>query len=143
MNSDWPQRVFIATSKHFQAIADAYPVVLHIEGTHYAPESKYLEFRLDGPTVNKFNNNYYELDFMVEIMWSITITHEDFHEPQRLIGLVTEAMTNICVYNEDDSFLGTLVLQNPIKTANYGQVNVDTKILQGTVFVDYRICLTE
>ncbi len=143
MNSNWPRRVFIAASKHFQDVADTYPITLHIAGTDYVPIDKYLEFRLDGPIVKQYNNDYYELDYMLEIMWSITMTHDDFHEPQRLIGLITEALTDICVYNEDDSFLGTLIRKNPIRTANFGQVNSDIKIMQGTVFADYRICLTE
>ena len=140
MNSEWPRRVFIAASKHFQ---DAATVPLHIEGTDYTPEAKYIEFRLDGPIVKQYTNDYYELDFIIEIMWSVIMTHDDFHETQRIIGMITEAMTDICVYNEDSTFLGILVRQNPIKTANFGQVNAETRVLQGTVFSDYKICLTE
>lgn len=140
MNSIWPRRVFIAASKHFQNAAD---ITLHIEGTEYIPTNKYLEFRLDGPVVKQYNNDYYELEYMVEIMWSLHVTHDDFHESQRIIGMITEAMIDICVYNEDDTYLGTLVRQNPIRTANFGQIDADTKIMQGTVFADYKICLTE
>ena len=140
MNSEWPRRVFIAASKHFQ---NAATIPFFIEGTDYTPEAKYLEFRLDGPTVKQYNNDYYELDFMVEIMWTLAVTHDDFHEVQRIIGMITEAMTNICVLNGDGTFLGTLARQNPIKTANFGRINAETGILQGTVFADYKICLTE
>ena len=142
MNSDWPKRIFIAASKHFQDAADNYPITLFIEGTDYTPQAKYLEFRLDGPIIKQYNNDYHELDYMIEILWSLIMTHDDFHETQKLIGMITEAMTDICVYNEDSSFLGTLVLQNPIKTANFGQVDTKTSVMQGTVFGDYKICLT-
>jgi len=154
-NANWPRWIYASVSKHFQAIADAYPIHMYIESVERDTknESKWLEFRLDGPQTREISKGYFRLDVEINILWSVHLDSADFHEQQRILGMLIEAMTDICIYkygkgiDDDDSLLGTLILQqdpnNPIRGNNFGQVRPDTQLVQGSVEGTYRMYLTE
>ena len=143
--SDWPRWIFSSASQHFQAVADANSVLMFIENVERqtTKETKHIEFRLDGPSVIELSHNYYKLDIGVNILYSVDMDNENFHEPQRLIGLITEAMTDICIhkYGDGETFLGTMILKST-RTSNFGQVKEDSQIIQGTVDGFYELYLT-
>ncbi|KKN19231.1 hypothetical protein LCGC14_0947760 [marine sediment metagenome] len=154
-NTNWPRWIYASTSKYFQEIADAYPILMYIEGVERDTknESKWLEFRMDGPQTREISKNYFRLDVEINILWSVHLDSTDFHEQQRISGMLIEAMTDICVYKygngvvDDDSLLGTLILQqdpnNPVRDNNFGQVRSDTQLVQGSVEGTYRMYLSE
>ena len=148
-NSNWPRWLYASTSKYFQAIADAYPIHMYLESVerNTKEESKWLEFRMDGPQTREISKGYFRLDVEINILWSVHLDSTDFHEQQRILGALIEAMTDICIhkYGDDDSLLGTLILQqdpnNPIRGNNFGQVRPDTQLVQGSVEGAYRMYL--
>ncbi len=154
-NANWPRWIYASTTKHFQAIADAYPISMYIEGVERDTrnESKWLEFRMDGPQTTELSKNYFRLDIEINILWSVHLDSIDFHDQQRIFGMLVEAMTDICIHKygegvgDDDSLLGTLILQqdlnNPIRGNNFGQVRPDTQLVQGSVEGTYRMYLSE
>ncbi|KKM81508.1 hypothetical protein LCGC14_1329120 [marine sediment metagenome] len=150
-NSNWPRWLYASTSKYFQAIADAYPIHMYLEGVERdtKEESKWIEFRMDGPQTREISKGYFRLDVEINILWSVHLDSTDFHEQQRILGMLIEAMTDICIhkYGDDDSLLGTLILQqdpnNPIRGNNFGQVRPDTQLVQGSVEGTYRMYLSE
>jgi hypothetical protein len=154
-NSNWQRWIFASTSKYFQGIADAYPVIMHIEGVERlsSDESKWIEFRIDGPLTTEYSHNFFQLEVVINILWSVHMSSQDFHETQKLSGALVTAMTNICVYKygdglEDDStLLGVLTLRqdkySPVRANNFGQVRADTHLVQGTVEASYRMFLSE
>lgn len=152
-NPNWQRWIFASASKYFQGIADAYPVQMHIEGVErtISDEEKWIEFRMDGPAVTEYSRNYYQLDVEINILWSVHMNSQDFHETKKLSGALVEAMTNICIYkygdgvDDDDSLLGSLVLRqdkyHPIRVNEFGQVRADTHLVQGAVEASYRMIL--
>lgn len=149
--NDWARWIFASTSKYFQEIADAYPIHFFIESTERQTneESKWIEFRIDGPQITELSHNYFRLDVEINILWSINLDDTDFHEPYRIAGALAEAMTDICIYKygDDESLLGTLTLRqdanNPVRCNSFGQVRPDTQLIQGTVEGSYSMFLIE
>ncbi len=153
-NANWPRWIYASTSKHFQAIADAYPIHMYLESAERDTknESTWLEFRMDGPQTREISKGYFRLDVEINILWSVHLNPADFHEQQRILGMLVEAMTDICIYkygdgvDDDDSLLDTLMLRqdpnNPIRGNNFGQVRPDTQLVQGSVEGTYRMYLS-
>ncbi len=150
-NANWPRWIYASTSKYFQAVADAYPVHMFLESVERDTknESKWIEFRMDGPQTREISKGYFRLDVEINILWSVHLDSADFHDQQRILGMLIEAMTDICIYRygDDGSLLGTLILQqdpnNPIRGNNFGQVRPDTQLVQGSVEGTYRMYLSE
>ncbi len=154
-NANWPRWLYASTSKYFQTVADAYPISMYLESVERDTknESKWIEFRMDGPQTREISKGYFRLDVEINILWSVHLDSTDFHEQQRILGALIEAMTDICIHKygegvgDDDSLLGTLILQqdpnNPIRGNNFGQVRPDTQLVQGSVEGTYRMYLTE
>ncbi len=141
--------IYASTGKYFNAIAEANSLHFFVEGTNRetAEHQKYIEFRLDGPSITELSKNYYRLDVEINILWSFNQDDEDFHETERLKGILMDAMQNICIYrfgdgpNDDDSLVGTLQLRQDSKTStrvnNFGQVRKDVRLMQGIVEGSY------
>lgn len=110
-------------------------------------EDKWIEFRMDGPQTTEVSDDYFRLDVEINILWSVDIDCNEFHEPYRIAGMLVEAMTNICIYQygDGDALLGTLQLiqekGSPVRSNNFGQIRSDTKIVQGTVEGTYKMHL--
>lgn len=148
-----PRWIFASVTKHFNLVAVNNGLHFYIEGTHRETkdEEKYIEFRMDGPHLTQLNNKQYRFDIEINILWSFLQDHEDFHETERIKGILLRAMSNICVYKygdgpfDDDSYLEILQLQQdgktPTRVNNFGQVRSDVKLMQGTVEGSYKMSL--
>ncbi len=146
MNSNWPRWIYASASKIFQAMADAYPVHLFLEGTKRRTDtqSNFIEFRMQGPRITEISNNFFRLDVEINILYSVTIG-TDFHLPYKLAGKIVETMGDICVYkwNDGDAFLSVLTLKRqPVIVSHFGQARADTEIVQGTIEGSYVMHLT-
>ena len=107
---------------------------------------------MDGPNITEISKNYFQVDIEINMLWSFIQDYENFHEPQRITGILMAAMTNICIYRygnsvaDNDELLGTLSLlqdkKNPIRVNNFGQVRPDVKLMQGTVEGTFRMVLS-
>ena len=141
----WPRWIFASASKYFEQIAQENNLHFFIEGTERftSDYQKYIEFRLDGPNMVELSKDYYRLEVEINLLWSFNQDQEDFHETERIKGILIEAMTDICIYkygngaSDDNSLLGVLSLKqdnrNLIRVNNFGQIRQDVKLMQGTV----------
>ena len=137
--------IFASTSKYFGEVAANNNLHYFVEGTIRETEEhqKYIEFRLNGPNFTQLSKGLYKLDIEINILWSFNQDDEDFHEPERIKGILIDAMDDICVYKfgdgpyDDDSFVDTLRLKQNRRRAicvnNFGQVRSDVRLMQGTV----------
>jgi hypothetical protein len=146
MNNNWPRWIYASASKHFKAAADVFGIHFYLEGTvprDIAEHEDYVEFRADVTRVKEISKNYYQLDYEINILWSVLMGGSDFHKSLRISGMLTDAMSDLCIYKYGDSgdFLGTLVLEDTIVN-NFGQVK-NTGLVQGTVIGNYSIYLGE
>ncbi len=140
-----PRWIFASASKYFSSVATNNGLHYFVEGTTRKTKEhqKYIEFRLDGPHFTQLSKNYYRIDVEINILWSFNQDDEDFHEPERLKGILIDAMQDICIYKygdgpyDDDSFVDTLQLKQDNRTStranNFGQVRKDVRLMQGTV----------
>jgi len=138
---EYPYWIIASANKHFSEIATANNIHFYLEGTHRFTddEQKFIEFRVDGPSVTEVSKDYYRFDVKINILWSFKPDDIDFHEPERVQGTLLRAMRDICVYRygDDGAFVGTLQLQQnkktPVRTSNFGQIRPDVRLMQGTV----------
>jgi len=130
--NNWPRWILIALTKHFQTMADDYEIALFIEETNYEKHTKYLEFRMLGPQIREVSHNYYHINVEVNILWSINMNDDDFHEQRRIVGTVLKAMDDICVYDDEDVYWNTLTLLRK-QNNDFGQIEADSQIIQGTI----------
>ena len=154
LREHWPRWIFASVSKYFSEIAASSDLHYFIEGTHRITKEhkKFIEFRMDGPNITEVSKNYFQIDVEINMLWSFNQDHENFHESQRITGILLAAMTDICIYRYGDEFvdndelLGTLSLRqdkkNPIRVNNFGQIRPDVKLMQGTVEGTFRMTLT-
>jgi len=144
-NSNWPRWIFSSVTQYFQAVANAYPIELHVEGIERDTTDKktFIELRIDGPTTKELSHNYNKLSVTVEILWSVDMTSTDFHESWRLKGAVLDAFDDMCITETDGTHLGTLILKSETRVADYGQIKEDVQIVQGTVAANFEMFLEE
>lgn len=142
--------VVASSGKYFEDFFRSQRIPFYYEGAHRKTddEFRYVEYRFNGPNVNQLSKTYYAFDFHINILWSVLIGKDNLYEPQRIIGLITVAMKNICVYkygndpiHDDDSFVDTLLIQSPIIVNNFGIIRPDVNLMQGTVEVPYKMSL--
>jgi hypothetical protein len=120
---------------------------MFIEGTkRFTDEDeKYIEVRVDDPDFQEVSKNYFRIDVHVNILWSFNQDNEDFHEPQRMVGVFAYAMNDICIYRygngivDDSSLVGTLQLKQGPTANTLGQVRSDARLMQGTIDGTYRM----
>lgn len=147
INSNWTRWIYASTSKYFKAIADSYPIPFFLEGLERDTneQTKWIEFKLNGPIIEEISHGVFKIIIDINILWSVNLEKDDFHEPYRIIGLLTEAMENICVYKygDDDSYLGTLQLNGSVRVQNFGQTKSNLQIVQGFVEQEYLMFLME
>lgn len=140
-----PRWVVASTSKYFSEVAINNNLHFFIEGTTRETKDyqKYIEFRMDGPHFTQLSKGYYRIDIAINILWSFNQDDEDFHEPERIKGILIDAMNDICIYKfgngpyDDDTFIGTLQLKQDVRANNFGQVKNDVRLMQGTIEGSY------
>ncbi|KKM60634.1 hypothetical protein LCGC14_1539870 [marine sediment metagenome] len=143
----WPRWILASISKHFNDIVDTYNIPFFLEGTNRLvdDEKKFIECRIDAPDITQLNKNYYKLNTIINILWSFNQDNENFHETQRLIGIINNAMDDICIYRYGNDFidnqelLGIMTLQGETQIDDFGQVRSDVRLMQGTVEGTYKM----
>ncbi len=146
MNANWPRWILASTSKVFQTAATAFPIHMYLEGTERRTDthSNYIEFRLNGPRVTEVSSDYFKLEVEINVLFAVTI-EDDFHMPQKVIGMLLETMADMCVYKygDDSSLVGKLVLKRtPINVIYGNQTKAEIEIVQGLVSGFYTMYLT-
>ena len=138
--NNWPRWIFRAVTKHFQAMANDYKIKMFIEGTNRLlnNKTKHIEISIFGPWIIELSHNYYKINSEVHVRWSLNMDDVDFHEQQRLAGAILAAMTDICVYDDDDVLWNTMTLMRS-QNNYFGQIEVDSQVVQGTVEGYYEI----
>lgn len=140
-----PRWILASASKYFSDVAIANNLHYFVEGTTRETEEyqKSIEFRMDGPDFTRLSKDYYRIDVNINILWSYNQDDEDFHETERIKGILIDAMTDLCVYkygdgpNDDNSLIGTLQLKQAVKANNFGLIQQNTRLIQGTVEGSY------
>ena len=65
----------------------------------------------------------------------------DFHIPQIVVGILLNAMDNICITKTNNTHLGTLTLQSAARAVTLGQTKEDSLVMQGSVDGDFTMYL--
>lgn len=146
----WSRWLFASVSNYFATIIENTGYTFIIEGNSNL--QKFIEFRMNGPSVVRLNSHYFRLDVEINLLWSFIQGHEDLHQPARIQGILMRSMKDICIYRygegpfDDQSLLGILKLKNnrrdTTRNHNFGIVNPDTKLMQGTVEGSYHMHLS-
>lgn len=153
MNRNWLRWIKSSTAKHFFDRLKTNNLFCFIEGSdrRTATHQQYAEFRIDGPYAKEINANYWQLDVEINLLVVTNRDDQDLYGHERGVGFVCETFTpGIPVWKYGDSptdLLGCLKLipdnREKIIVSNFGQVNVDSRMLQSTVEAHYRLNLTD
>ncbi|KKM60633.1 hypothetical protein LCGC14_1539860 [marine sediment metagenome] len=143
----WNRWIYASVTKHFSTESAIYALPVFLEGTNRLVdgEQKFIECRVSIPSFSKLHGNYYKLDVVVNILWTFNQDDEDFHEPQRISGIITNMMGNICIYrygngiHDDDTLLGQLQQKGAIRAQDFGQIRQDVRLMQGVVVSNYTL----
>jgi hypothetical protein len=142
-NPNWYRWVLVAATKHFKAVADANGIYFHIQGTHRDTSSKdrYIEFHLDGPVITQLSRGQFHFEFGVTLLYSTDVT-SNYQDDVILAGLLLESLSEICVLDNDDNYIGRLLpVEGRSVTNNFGFISLDSKIKQGSVEALFEIDL--
>ena len=149
--------IFASTSGDFGALAVTAGIKLYVEGqprdTNKFPS--FIEFRMDGPDKTELSKGFFELAIEINILVTKGQVDKEYHDIHQLVGTVQDMFKQtISVFrygdrpNDDDSFVGCLVLQQSLRgrksveTNHFGLINPKDSILQATVEAEYRMQLT-
>jgi hypothetical protein len=143
-----------SVSEYFKQFAFDNDIHFFAEGTYrYTPEyQQYIEFRMDGPSATELSKGYWKLDAEINILWGYN-QDDDFHGPERLKGLIMEAMDEVCIYRygdghcDDQTLVGQLRRvhdkRNATRVSDFGQIRQDVRMMQGTIECTYKMFVTE
>lgn len=142
MRKHWNRWVYNSIAKHFATMATTNDLYLYLAGRSDETDKheEFIELKISGPQVTEVSKNYFKLDVIIDIIYSVHLVPEDGYRAQKVAGLIEEAVTDICIYkygngsDDDDSLLGTMQLQRqPVESNCFGQVRPDTRLIQGVV----------
>ena len=133
-------------SKHFEdALSPDIPVIF-IEGQHRETRDaeELIEIRMDGPDYTEFSKGVYEARIEVNTLISSAMDDTNYHRFHQNCGVVAAAYTTIKIFRygvldaeDDGTILGCMKLlqgdRESIQTNNFGQIDVKTHLLQGTI----------
>lgn len=149
--------IFASVEGDFGALADAAVIPMYTEGQKRETNKKkqFIEFRMDGPDNTELSKGFFELAIEINILLTQGQTDTSYHDIYELAGTVQDMFKKtISVFrygdrvNDDDSFVGCLVLQQnlrgrkSVETNHFGLINPKDAILQATVEAEYRMQLT-
>lgn len=155
-NPNWPRWIFATASKHFLAAATAAGIPLFIEGQHRATrlEKDLFELRMDGPNLREVSKDCWILDIEFNILVQSTMSDSNYHRIHQSVGIAAAAFEPaISVFKfgngieDDQSFVGCLqLLQNResrdyVEINHFGQIDVQTKLMQASVEGHYKMVL--
>jgi hypothetical protein len=153
VNANWGRWIFASFSKHFNTEFTSV-ITLFIEGQHRNTkyETDFLELRIDGPFAIQVSRGCWKLRTEISILAQSVMNDTSYHRHIQNIGTAQSAF-KICIPiyklgngpSDDGSLLGQMkLLQNRadrhyIEAYNFGQIDRNTKLLQGTVEAHYEM----
>jgi hypothetical protein len=148
----WPRWIKTSIYKHFKSQLD--PLYIYFEGAERLQDDhERAEVRIDGPHLTELSKGYWQIEVVVDILVLVKMGN-DLYSIDRVVGNVLAAFQesiSILQYGDgpdDDpgTMLGCLLLcpddKESIIVTNFGQPNINSKMLQQTVEAKYRMNLT-
>lgn len=144
----WPRWSLISFYKAIQAVKGVYP--LYYEGDERTTrlDQNFAEVRLDGPDIDQPSRNQFFLNCTLNVLISHKMSPSDLYLPEKVLGQFEDGFTDtVSVYrygngpDDDQSFLGCYVLQDPIETNKFGIIDKDYRVVQVTLEAEYRMYL--
>lgn len=157
-NPNWPRWIFATVSKHFTDAAAVANLPMFIEGQHRNTRKlkDFFELRMDGPTLREVSKGCWVLRIEVNILVQSTMNDSNYHRIHQNVGILSAAFVkSIAVFKlgkddpdpDDQTFLGCLnLLQNResqdfLEINHFGQIEVNTKLVQASVEGHYSMLL--
>lgn len=154
LKENLPRWLFSSLSTHFKENTSG--VVTHIDGESLLPDlsQDFAEFRMDGPRITELPAREFKIWIAVNILVNHTQQEDDIHGLQRSFGSILESFDReIPIYkygdgvDDDQSKLTCVVLvkrkPNDIQINNFGMIDKDLGIQQGTIEAHYETYLQE
>ena len=151
--------VFASVSKHVNDfVASALPTTpLFIEGQHRDTSKKpdFLELRMDGPYYTELSRDYHDVYIEINILVQSGQNDRNYHRIYDSVGISVKSLEGpISVFrfgsgvNDDNSFVGCLLLEQTLKgreriqVNHFGQIEPKASLFQSTVEAHYRMKLS-
>lgn len=155
MTQHWPRWIFASISKHFDDRKQGLPLFIEGQNRNTRDTKDFFELRVDGPRLTELTKGSWHIYIEVNILVQSAMDDLDYHRIHRNVGIAVEAMTNLLIFKygskveDDQSFLGCLKLiqdtrsRERIQVFNFGQIDVDTRLMQSAVEGHYEMNLEE
>ena len=145
MNSLWSKYIVASINKHFDTNRQS--IKLFIEGSHRDTRETdcFMELRVDGPSFEELSNSCWRISVTINVLVQSQVSSSNMYDIQTVVGIAQAAFTNaLNIYkyggtgvNYDGSSLLCMQLTGPIKTINFGKVDVEVEVMQSTVESTY------
>jgi len=140
IDQNWPRWIKASCAKHFDSLRQG--VFLYIDGMDRdtAKIKDFAEFRMDGPRTEELSLNEYRLTVTINVLVQHTMNEADMYGFERTMGVFQAAFTpdiSVYRYGDDQSFVGCLRRDNPIKYNNFGVTDAIVRVQQGTLEARY------
>ena len=143
-NENWPRWIAASIQQHFIDTVDAsLPIFIEGQEKTVDEDEDFIELRIDGPNCTQLSKNDHNLYVEVNVLIQSHMNETDFHMIHKDVGKVLVAFTDILIYKygdnpgDDDSFIVCLRLlqggKEAVRTAHFGQIDPDKKLIQSTV----------
>jgi hypothetical protein len=152
-HKDWPRWIQASCIKYFDSQRCNIPMYIEGQDRNTSILQDYIEFRLDGPTIQEQSKDTWELIIEINILVVSYIDANDMYKQLRLVGTIAHAFrASIPVYEfgnnvepDPPELLGCLTLieqgGSKIIISNFGLINPDLRMLHSTVEAHYRLQL--
>lgn len=144
----WARWTLIGFNKTVISIAGAYPVYLEGDERTTNVFTDYCEVRLDGPDLDEKAKDQYFLDCTMDLLINHKLDTKNLYGPELVIGQFQAAFKHcIDIHRlgdlpvDDDSFVGSYILQGPIEINKFGIIDKDVRLVQATLSAPYRMTL--
>lgn len=158
IDSNWARWIRISIADHFNAknrtdtALQPNPIPLYFEGQIRSNEQDVteMELRLDGPHIHEVSKNYYKISVEPNLILKTPVNEADIWAFDRVIGLAS-AMFDRCIavfrygngVQDDETFVFDLKrVDDPETLTPYGQVDGNTRLMEGSVSANYRGYIT-
>lgn len=153
IDPNWTRWILASTSVYFDTNIDL-PMFLEGQERNTNDDKNFFEFRIDGPNYTERTRDDWRVYVEINLLVQTTMIITDFHKHHKNLGVVAAPFGNIEIFRcgngpgDDDSLLGCLqLIQNDrtrerVVTSNFGQIEPDVKVQQGTVEGHFEMFLT-
>lgn len=149
IDQNWARWIKASCAKHFDGLRQTLPLYIDGMDRDTAHLKNFGEFRMDGPRIEEQSMNEYKLIVTLNVLVQHTQDESDLYRFERNMGIFQAAFSSVIdVYRygtgvvDDQSYLGCLLRDNPIKFNNFGVTDANTRLQQGTLEARYVMELT-